>query len=681
MPSSHAPDAVPNQPDTTRAPKRRPRKLGWAFGLSCVVLGALAFLGNHGTEAQDTSSAATTESAEPQAPRVRVGQIKTATPPLQETVDGLLAPINGFFVDTLFMDISFGAFNSEKTDAQGNPVYVSEPVFVTAESEFIAEQVDSAGRSKPTASGKPSLVVVQSGAEYQPIGPDGKPVVTSTDQVEIEKRPVPLVVAWLGAGAVFFTIYHGFAIWRFFGHSVGVVRGKFSTGREIGELPPFRALTSALSATVGLGNIASVATAMVLGGPGALFWMMFLGFFGMASKFHESTLSQMFRQTDRNTGEVSGGPMYVLDQGFRRHLPALWPLGKLLAILFAILCMMASLGGGNMYQSNQAFEGFFATFVLPNVDNPQQAESLQGGAAIGFGIVMATLVGVVVLGGISRIGATTSKLVPGMAAIYVAACLAILIANAGEVPGLVAKVFQGALAPEAGFGGLIGAMMIGFQRAAFSSEAGVGSSAIAHSAAQTDEPVREGFVASLEPFIDTVVICFMTGMVVLITNANNEAEGGAAVTLYAFKKEAIFAGVFPYILAVSIILFAFSTMISWCYYGERAANYVLGKKAVVGFRIAFVICVFLGAVASLEAVIDFADFSLLSMALPNILGGILLAGIVRKAAKGYTARLKSGEMAAAIDTARKAPIPPPTTMTAMQTDMDDSPTDSDGGGI
>jgi len=463
---------------------------------------------------------------------------------------------------------------------------------------------------------------------------------------------MPFIVMWLGIGAVFFTFYHGFKTIRGFGHSIAVVLGRYQSSDDSGDISPFRALTSALSATVGLGNIAGVSIAMVAGGPGALFWMMFLGFFGMASKFHESTLAQLFRTTNPD-GTISGGPMYTLDHGFRKHLPALWPLGKALAILFAVLCILASVGGGNMFQANQAFEGFFSTFVLSNLDPEtptQQVQSLQYWLSIGFGLVMSVIVAVVVLGGITRIGAATSRLVPGMALIYVLACAVIVFTNIAELPDLVALVFADAFGADAAFGGLIGAMIVGFQRAAFSSEAGVGSSAIAHSAAQTKEPVREGFVASLEPFIDTVVICFMTGMVVLITGVYTEFEpnqDGVAVTLAAFKKEAAFAGVFPYILAVSVVLFAFSTMISWCYYGERAAGYLAGKTyATIGifaFRVLFVVCVFVGSVASLGPVLALGDAGLLSMALPNILGGLFLAPVVGKLANDYWKRLKAGE--------------------------------------
>ncbi|MEM9251855.1 MAG: alanine/glycine:cation symporter family protein [Planctomycetota bacterium] len=459
-------------------------------------------------------------------------------------------------------------------------------------------------------------------------------------------RAMPFIVVWLAIGAVFFTVFHGFKTVRGFGHSVRVVTGHYHDEDDHGDIHPFRALTSALSATVGLGNIAGVAVAMVTGGPGALLWMMVLGFFGMASKFHETTLAQLFRTTNKD-GTISGGPMYVLDDGFKKHLPALWPLGKVLAIVFAVFCMLASLGGGNMFQSNQAFEGFFSTFVVVPDATPDELSTLRFYLSIGFGLTMAVVVAVVVLGGITRIGAATARLVPFMAVIYVLACLFIVLANVGQLPSLIGEVFADAFGADAAFGGLIGAMMVGFQRAAFSSESGVGSSAIAHAAAQTKEPVREGFVASLEPFVDTVVICFMTGMVVLITGAYQDAEGGAAVTLFAFKQVQMTAGWFPYILSISIILFAFSTMIAWCYYGERAAGYLAGKTyapiGVFAFRLLFVFCVFMGSVASLGPVIDLADAGLLSMAFPNILGGLLLAPLVGKMANDYWRRLKRGD--------------------------------------
>lgn len=458
---------------------------------------------------------------------------------------------------------------------------------------------------------------------------------------------LPFLVVWLALGAVFFTVYHGFINVRGFKHAIDIVRGKWAASDDTGDITPFRALTSALSATVGLGNIAGVAIAMVTGGPGALFWMMVLGFFGMASKFHETTLSQMFRVQNKD-GTMSGGPMFFLSAGLKQtypNMPGIATIGKVLAVVFAVFLMAASLGGGNMFQANQSFEAFFNQFVQPFIA-AENVEAAKGGVSVGFGLLMAAMVAVVVIGGIGRIGAATSIIVPVMAAIYVAACLFIILNNFDRIPGLVSLVIREAWSPEAGLGGVLGAMMVGFQRAAFSSEAGIGSSAVAHSAARTDEPVREGLVASLEPFVDTIVICFMTGMVVLITGAYTQGiEGGAAVTLWAFESRPVMQALhFPKILTISIMLFAFSTMISWCYYGERAWGYLFGIDSVIVFRLVFVLCVFLGSVASLGAVIDSADAMLLSCALPNILGGILLAPLVKKRLKNYWGKYRKGEL-------------------------------------
>ncbi|MEM6333039.1 MAG: alanine/glycine:cation symporter family protein [Planctomycetota bacterium] len=594
--------------------------------------------------AQEVAPPEATAEAQP------IGELEPPTT-FQDRVDGVINPINKAIFDTLFFDLGFGFFVTPRLDSDGNVKMDVQPVFVEAEAEFAAVLVDENGAMKTGEDGEPMRLTVPAGASYQPVDAAGIPQTSSTPKTT---GTIPFLVVWLGCGAVFFTIYHGFVTLRGMPHAIAVVLGRYQSDDDEGEVPPFRALTSALSATVGLGNIAGVAVAMVIGGPGALFWMMFLGFFGMASKFHETTLAQMFRIKNAD-GTISGGPMYTLDLGFKRHLPALWPLGKALAIVFALFCMLASLGGGNMFQSNQAAEAFFTTFVEPGLGESQATiDATRGWVDNGVGVFLAVAVAFVVLGGITRIGAATSRLVPIMAAVYVMACLFIVLANVGELPRLIGMVFSNAFAVESAFGGLIGAMMVGFQRAAFSSEAGVGSSAIAHAAAQTKEPVREGFVASLEPFIDTVVICFMTGMVVLITNAYLEEEGGAAVTLYAFKQVEATSDWFPFILAVSIVLFAFSTMISWCYYGERAAGYLCGTRyadaGILAFRVLFVACVYFGAVGSLDSVIGLADAGLLSMALPNILGGLLLAPLVGKMTEDYWTRLKGGAFdAPAID--------------------------------
>ncbi|MEM1027991.1 MAG: alanine/glycine:cation symporter family protein [Planctomycetota bacterium] len=563
---------------------------------------------------------------------------------LGDRLDAVLDPINGAIFTTLFFDVTFGAFQSPVLDDAGDPVFEQLPVMKEVEQSFTGVQVDDEGQIVLGEDGAPLAIEVAAGGEIQEIA-NGLPVFTQ-GEAKSDGPSMPFLVVWLGFGAIFYTCYHGFINLRGFGHAWQIVRGKWAGTADDGDIPPFRALTSALSATVGLGNIAGVAIAMVVGGPGALFWMMVLGLFGMTSKFHETTLAQMFRMKNPD-GSMSGGPMYFLDRGLKQMSPGLAPLGKVLAIVFAIFLMGAALGGGNMFQANQSFEACFDQFVQPfvaddNVDTARQAGS------VGFGLVMAAMVAVVIIGGIGRIGAATSIIVPVMATIYVAACSFIIINNAEQLPDLIRLIFQKAWAPEAGLGGVIGAMMVGFQRAAFSSEAGIGSSAVAHSAAKVDEPIREGFVASLEPFIDTIVICFMTGMVVLITGVYNDAEpgaAGAAVTLAAFESRPIMETLqFPEILTISIVLFAFSTMISWCYYGERAWGYLFGIDSVIVFRLVFVVCVFVGSVASLGSVIDSADAMLLACGLPNILGGIILAPLVKKRLKAYWQRYRSGEM-------------------------------------
>ncbi|MEM9347097.1 MAG: alanine/glycine:cation symporter family protein [Planctomycetota bacterium] len=634
-------------------------------------------------------------------------------PTLGDHFDATLGAINTAVFTTLFFDVSFGAFRSEVVDESGQPVYEVKAVEKEADAEFEAILTTKSGVPIKKPNGEFRTIVVPKGAAYQPVSEPGKPDTEQGDK-KVDGPKAPFLVVFLAIGAIFFTLWHGFINIRGFKHAIDIVRGKFSREDDEGEIPPFRALTSALSATVGLGNIAGVAIAVKLGGPGAIFWMMFLGLFGMTAKFHESSLAQMFRIKNPD-GSVSGGPMYYLDHGFKKINNGMGALGKTLAIVFAIFCMGASLGGGNMFQSNQAFEGFYSQFVQTDSlaeqrrdelpievlrpllnDNQLEAaatgdlngkptdevraaldedrirsillpsqieavldeeavaadkadrEKLKGRVSIGFGLIFATLVGIVVVGGITRIGAATSKIVPAMCLLYVLGCLIVILFNLNQIPSHVALIFQDAFAKESAYGGLIGVLIIGFQRAAFSSEAGLGSSAIAHSAAQQKEPIREGFVASLEPFIDTIVICFMTAMVVLITDAYIapelvEESNGSAITLYAFEQTRV-AAWFPWVLSVSIVLFAFSTMISWCYYGERAWGYLIGLKSVIVFRLIFVACVFVGAVASLGPVIDFADAMLLTMALPNIIGGLILAKLVKRELKAYWARYQAGEI-------------------------------------
>lgn len=484
----------------------------------------------------------------------------------------------------------------------------------------------------------------------------------------------PLVVVWLAGGALFFTIYFGFVNFWGFRHSIEVVSGAYDDPDEPGEVTHFQALASALSATVGLGNIAGVTIAMTTGGPGAFFWMMLCGFMGMASKFAECTLGQMYREV-KPDGTILGGPMQYLYRGFEEI--GLKPVGVVLSIIFAVLCIMASFGGGNMFQSNQSAdaavqliqgakqdqiteltteikaaekaEDWVKLGELQKQKNALQTELAQFAQTfkMGFGVVFAILVALVIIGGIKRIAAVSSKIVPIMCISYVLMCIYVILAHIGEVPHLFQSIFTEAFTPKAALGGIIGVAIIGIQRAAFSNEAGVGSAAIAHSAAKTDQPIREGLVALLGPFIDTIVVCSMTAMVILITNAWDNKDWvvdqglkGAALTSQAFEHE---VGWFSYVLSISILLFAYSTIISWSYYGERCWERLFGAGTTMVYKVLYVGFVFIGAVANLGAVIDFSDMMLLSMAFPNIVGVVLLSPKVRRSLYEYWQKYKTGE--------------------------------------
>ncbi|MCB9667863.1 MAG: alanine:cation symporter family protein [Alphaproteobacteria bacterium] len=445
----------------------------------------------------------------------------------------------------------------------------------------------------------------------------------NTDQAKL-----PIVVLWLVLGAVFFTVRMMFINLRAFPHALAVVTGRYDGDHAEGEISHFQALSSALSATVGLGNIAGVAIAISLGGPGAVFWLWVAGLLGMSSKFTECTLGQMYREK-RPDGTVSGGPMYYLDRGLAEM--GLGPLGKVLAITFALMCVGGSLGGGNMFQANQSFEAVAAVGMgfgdVQLADYPWL-----------YGVFLTILVGFVIIGGIKRIGAAAGVVVPAMCGIYVIAGAFVLVVNAANVPHAFAEIVGQAFSPAAGFGGMIGVLATGFQRASFSNEAGVGSASIAHSAAATDEPVREGIVALLEPFIDTLVVCTITALVVVVTGTS-VSGGGIKGTMDAFAEVIPW---FPFVLAFAAMLFAFSTMVSWSYYGETSAVWLFGEPARLPYRVLFLVCCFLGCVIQLENVLTFSDLMILGMAFPNILGAVLLSGKVKSALDTYMEKLHSG---------------------------------------
>ena len=449
---------------------------------------------------------------------------------------------------------------------------------------------------------------------------------TSTDPLSNpDNISLPAVVIWLVLGAVFFTFRMGFISLRGFTHAIQVVKGDFDDEEDEGEVSHFQALSSALSATVGLGNIAGVAIAVSVGGPGAIFWMVVAGFLGMSSKFTECTLGQIYRTKDSN-GNTLGGPMRYLDVGLQEL--NLGGLGKFLAIIFALMCVGGSFGGGNMFQANQSYAA--VADLIPFLAN------FEYGALL-YGVVLAVLTGIVILGGIKSIGRVAEIIVPLMCGMYLLAGGFILITNASLVPEAFGVIFEQAFATESAFGGLIGALIQGFRRAAFSNEAGVGSASIAHSAAATNEPVSEGIVALLEPFIDTIIVCTMTGLVVVVTGAYLDTSlDGVAMTSAAFGSVIPW---FPVVLSIAVFFFAFSTMISWSYYGERCAIYLFGDSASRPYKFVFLFFIIMGSTIKLGNVLDFSDLMILGMAFPNILGLFLLSTKVRSALDDYWTRV------------------------------------------
>ncbi|MFC7703270.1 alanine/glycine:cation symporter family protein [Plastorhodobacter daqingensis] len=453
----------------------------------------------------------------------------------------------------------------------------------------------------------------------------------------------PWIVMWLVVAAAVLTFYFGFIQLRMAGHAVAIVRGRYADPRDPGEVSHFQALATALSGTVGLGNIAGVAVAVSIGGPGATFWMIVAGLLGMATKFTECTLGVKYRN-EYADGTVSGGPMYYLTKGFaERGLPG----GRILAVLFAVFCVLGALGAGNMFQANQAH---------------QQIAGVVG-AYPGWvtGVVFAGLVFAVIIGGLQSIARVTSRVVPFMGILYVGAAVVILIIYNDQIIWALGQILAGAFTGLGVAGGMVGALIQDFRRAAFSNEAGVGSAAIAHSAVRTKEPVTEGFVALLEPFIDTVVICTMTALVIIITGQLLQdpetglyiVEGGRVATVgdqtgVSLTSAAFGAAIwwFPYVLVVAVVLFAFSTMISWSYYGLKAWTYLFGEspRQELIFKLLFCLFVIIGAAASLDPVIDFSDAAIFAMAVVNIIGLYALMPVVKAEVTQYIERLKAGEI-------------------------------------
>ena len=444
----------------------------------------------------------------------------------------------------------------------------------------------------------------------------------------MEINGFPLIVLVLLSGAIIFTVYFKFINVRGFKHAIDIVKGKYDNPDDIGQISHFQALTSALSATIGLGNIAGVAVAVSLGGPGAVFWMVFIAFFSMSAKFVSCTLGQLYRKINED-GTVSGGPMYYLDYGLKEK--GFGTLGKVLGSMYAVFIIGGAFGGGNMFQANQSYELFGKLIGIPNYM---------------YGMILAVLVGTVIIGGIKRIGQTTEKIVPAMVLLYVGASLFIILTNLDKLPGVLTSMYSQAFVPDAAYGGFIGALVTGSKRAVFSNEGGVGSASIAHSAAKTDEPVREGIVAMVGPFIDTIVVCFMTASVILITKDANPLYqvgggiNGAELTSAAFGSAISW---FPYILSIVVFLFSFSTMISWYYYGDKGWKYLFGPSSIKAYQAMYLGCIVLGSVASLGNVIDFSDMMILSCGFPNIIGCLFLISTLKPKLNDYWKRYEAGE--------------------------------------
>ncbi len=463
-------------------------------------------------------------------------------------------------------------------------------------------------------------------------------------KVHLFGADLPLVVLWLVIGALFFTVYFAFVPIRGFRHAIRLVRGDYSHPDHKGEVSHFQALATAVSGTVGIGNIGGVAVAISMGGPGATFWMILAGLLGMSTKFVECALGTIYRRENPD-GSISGGPMYYLEHGLAER--GMSKLGKGMAKFYALGIVIGCMGIGNMFQSNQAYVQFVN--VTGGVDGSWFSD--KGWL---FGIIIASMVAAVIIGGIKSIARVTGKIVPFMAVFYCTCALVIIAMNYEALPFAFSAIMQGAFSPEGVSGGALGVMIIGFQRAVFSNEAGIGSAAIAHSAVRTSEPMTEGYVALLEPFIDTVVICTITALVIVTTfyYEPNFTEGldGIAMTSAAFERNISWS---PYTIAIAGILFAFSTMIAWAYYGLKGWTYLVGESraADLSFKAVFCLFIVLGASIQLGAVLDFSDAMVFVICVPNILGLYLLTPVLRKKMAGYTQRLESGEIA----NYRKAP--------------------------
>lgn len=452
-------------------------------------------------------------------------------------------------------------------------------------------------------------------------------------------QKVPWILFWLILIGLFSTIYFKFINIRGLSQGFRIIRGDYTVEDDGhgGEANHFQALATALSGTVGLGNIAGVAAAIAMGGPGATFWMIVAAFLGMSTKFVECTLAVKYRN-ELPDGSVSGGPMYYLSKGISEQYPKMKWLGALMGILFAVVCLFGAMGSGNLFQVNQAYSQLL--FITGG------EESFMYGKAWVFGAVMAVAVGVVIIGGMKRIGRVAGKLVPMMAAIYLLAAFVVIFANIEHIPDAFGAIFKGAFTGEGVAGGVLGAILTGFRRAAFSNEAGIGSAPIAHASVKTSEPMTEGLVALWEPLIDTIVICTITALVIIVSGAyvDTSAEG-VQLTSNAFATVMPW---FPYVLAVVVMMFAYSTMIAYGHYGTKAATYLFGEKKSVEitYKLIYVSMAIVGVTLDFSQLIDFADAIYFTLAVPNVIGLYLLAPVVKRELASYRKRLAAGEIKA-----------------------------------
>lgn len=546
----------------------------------------------------------------------------------------MLKPIrfNAIFVMLLAASLLVGSPLQAQETPQAPPPAMEPAVNVEAAATILPEEGEKLAIVSGFQNGFSVLVGALGSVLFYELFPTEIPNCTVTETEDCMSG-FPIVVLWLVIGGVFFTLRLAFVNLRLFGHGFKVALGRYGRDDDPGEVSPFASLSAAVSGTVGLGNIAGVAVAVALGGPGAVIWMMVCGFLGMSTKFAEVTLGHKYRKFDEN-GKVSGGAFYYLRDGLAELKKPM--LGKILAFAFACLCLGGAFGGGNMFQANQMVAAMTTNFEIFS------------GLDWVLALVMAVAVGVVLIGGVKRIAQVAEAIVPTMAMVYMLAGATVLIVNAELLGEAVNTMFSLAFSPEAAGGGIIGAIINGFKRAAFSNEAGVGSAPIVMSATKAREPVQVGCVAILEPFIDTIVICFMTGLLITVTGVWQTTDAnGVVLTSQAFGTVNDW---FPKILSICVALFAFSTMITWSYYGERAWNYLFGQSRMGIYHVLFCAAVFFGGAMQDEnnegfrLIIDFSDLLLLSMSIPNLIGLYFLSGMIATELKSYTARLKNGEI-------------------------------------